>query len=470
MQLTWIVKRLVTAHAGVQAIVAASPVQNARIVRLEVDTMVLASVAVSIVLATLLFGLLPAMRATSGQVAEALKSARGTTNGSHRFSRTLVIAELILACVLLTAAAVLIQSVIGLNAKELGFSPEGILTMRVAPPETKYPRDADLTRFYERVEEGVASIPGVIATGSTNNLTMTGADFRGPVELLDRPQGELRPRDVSLRSVSPGYFGALSVQLSAGRRFTLSDHQAVPFVAIINDSAARLWLSAGDPIGQRLIAWDGQEREIIGVVQDFYEVRLDIPVEPTVYFPAAQAPTRNRSLAVLFRGEPSSMVKVVERAISSVDPDQPVYSVRPMKEWVSRQAWPFKMMTVLLAIFAGLSLVMAAAGVYGVDSYGVVERTGEIGVRMALGASKTNILTMFLGEGLTRIAVALAIGLVISLLVVAVLERALAAVEASAFLSYVLVAVVLGSVTIVATCVPAFGAARLDPTVALRYE
>ena len=459
---------LVLAHVGVRWIVSATPVENTRLFRPELDGAVLLFVSASIGLATLLSALVPAIRAASAQVIQALKSDWGRTPGSGRARGALVVVQLILTCILLIASAVLIRSVVALNTRDLGFSPEGILTMGIAPPPNKYPEPTELIRFYARLEASLGSIPGVRAVGSTNNLTLTGADSRGPVELSGHAV-DAQP-DVSLRSVSTGYFAALSARMRVGRSFSPTDAAESPLVAIVNEVAVRRWFPDVDPIGQRLVVWDGSAREVVGVVEDFYEVRVDLPIEPVVYLPAAQAPVRNRSMAILVSGEPSAARELVEDAVGRVDPDQPIHLTAPMTEWVSRQAWAFKMMTTVLVVFAGVALMMASAGVYGLSFYAVVERTREIGVRMALGARAADTVRMFLSEALRRTVVALAVGLTLSFFAVAVLERLLVAVDETGYPVFATVASILAAVTLFATGLPAVRATKLDPAIALRNE
>jgi predicted permease len=345
-----------------------------------------------------------------------------------------------------------------LHSKDLGFVPENVLTLRITPPEAKYREDETLDRFYGEVLEHIESLPGVISAGTTNNLTLTGADTVGPLTILGRQEpSDARSPRVSLRSLSPGYFETLSVHRRSGRGFSETDRPDAPFVAIVNEAFVREWFLGRSPLGERIAAWDDRPREIIGVVHDFYEVRLDRSIGPVVYLPAAQAPVRTRSLAVRVRGDAAAMDPVVERAIRIVNPDQPVFSVRPMSEYVSRAAWVFKMLTSCFAVFSVIALAMGAAGIYGVTSFSVSRRRSEIGLRMALGAKRSNVLTMILKEGSNRTLAGIILGIPLSFAL-------------TSGLVWLVVTTLMMGITLLACYAPARKASKVEPIVALRHE
>jgi predicted permease len=459
------------AHVGVKAVNAASPVETS-IFDFRIDTTVLVFAVVLSAATTLLFGLVPAIRSTSTDVVKSLKTGLGAASkgGSH-FARTVVVFEVALAFVLLTAVTVMIQGVLRLQNTDLGFVPDNVLTLRVTPSKVKYETDETVNRFYDEVLERIESLPQVIAAGTTNNLTLTGADYVGPFTILGRRQSsDSRTPRVSLRSLSPGYFEALSVHRLSGRGFLDTDRSGSSLVAIVNETFAREWCPGRSPLGERIVAWDDRPREIIGVIHDFYEVRLDRDIGPVVYLPAAQAPVRGRSLAVRVRGNAAATAPAVERAIRSVDPDQLVFSVRPMSAYVSRAAWVFKLMTSCFAVFSAIALAMGAAGIYGVTSLGVSQRRSEIGLRMALGAKRSDVLAMMLKEGSNRTLAGVLLGLPLSFAVTSGLASVLYGVGRGDMVVWLVVTTLMMAVTLLACYTPARKASKVEPIVALRYK
>jgi putative ABC transport system permease protein len=458
------------AHVGVKAFIAASPV-DASIFDFSIDVIVLLFAVALSAATTLIFGLVPAIRSTSTDVVKSLRTGLGIAKGGRYFARTVIVFEVALAFVLLTAVTVMIQGVLRLHNKDLGFAPDNVLTLRITPPEAKYETDESVNRFYAEVLERIESLPQVIAAGTTNNLTLTGADYGGPFTILGRrePNDTRLPR-VSLRSLSPGYFEALSVERLSGRGFSDTDRPGAPLVAIVNETFAREWFPDHSPLGERIALLDDRPREIIGVIQDFYEVRIDRPIGPVVYLPSAQAPVQGRSVAVRVRGDAASTAPAVERAVRAVDPDQPVYSVRPMSDYVTRAAWVFKLMTSGFAVFSAIALAMGAAGIFGVTSLGVSRRRSEIGLRMALGAKRSDVLTMILKEGSNRTLIGFLIGLPLSFALTSGLASVLYGVDRVDAVVWLIVTTLMMAVTLLACYTPARKASKVEPIVALRYE
>jgi predicted permease len=415
----------------------------------------------------LAFGLVPAWLASRSNVNDALKQgSRGTTGdrSQHRLQHALIVSEIALALVLLTGAGLLVSGLRGFAALDPGWRVEGMTLGYLTLPGSKYGSGDSQRAFVDRLEEKLAALPGVERVAVCWNLPVRQFNVTSSFNIDGRPEPPKGPpQNCSVNGITPGYFSALGMQLLAGRDFSAADTPHQPPVVIINKTMARAFWPDGSPIGQRI---DGGE--IVGVVSN---VRFPAnPAEPgtpyQTYRPFAQSPSG--SLSVAIRG--NIPAKILRRAVAEVDPDQPVGDPGSARADVGRSLDNWAVGGRLLSIFALLGLSLAALGIYGVISGFVVRRTGEIGVRMALGAQLRDVLWLVVGKGLRLSLVGTAIGLFGAFGITRLLASVLPELPANDPVVIMLLAVLLTAITLAACWLPARRAAKVDPMVALRSE
>jgi putative ABC transport system permease protein len=382
-----------------------------------------------------------------------------------------VIAEFALALVLLIGAGLLLRSFVALNSVDSGVRASGVLTMSVSLPQGKYPNGSMWQRFYEPALDRIQALPGVRAVGMIKLLPLQNWGTNGDFAIEGRPPAEPGQAPFAeFRETSPGYFRAMGIPIVKGRDLSAQDTANALPVAIINEALARKYFQGEDPLGQK-IQWDGW-RTIVGVAGNIHQAGLNRDPLPELYFPAAQRPgaIAGMTLVISTSIEPTSLTRAVESAIHSVDPSQPVFGVKTMERVVTDSLSSQRLFVWLLGVFASIALILASAGFYGVMSYLVTRRTQEFGVRMALGASGSDILRMVLRQSLMLIAVGVAIGLAGAFAVTRVLTNFLFGVKPTDLATFGVVSLVLIAVALIATYLPAVRATRVDPMVALRYE
>jgi putative ABC transport system permease protein len=442
-----------------------------------VDGTVLAFAVCLSILTGLLFGLIPAISASRTDVNEALKEGgRNTSSGSGRRMRNaLVICEVGLALVLLVSAGLTMKSFWKLQQVNPGFLADHVLTMEMElPTDAKYQKDAEQVEFFRRVLANVAGVPGLVGAGITNALPLDEDDRKTEFRIEGRPlpaSGQLLPADY--RVVSPGFFRALGIPLLRGRAIAESDSRDRPLVAVIDRALERRYWPAGvegpkDPIGQK-IRTHGVTIEIVGVVGEVNGAGLNRVPTPTIYLSYQQA-VEPRMALVVRHPQAGAMVNDVKRAVYAVDRNQPVYKIHTMDDVVAGSQSSSRFTLLLLGVFAATALALAAIGIYGVISYTVAQRIGEIGIRMALGADRESVLRLVVGDGMALAGIGIVIGLVGALAVSRLLGSLLYGVSANDPFVFGLTAVVLAAVALCATSIPALRAARIDPGVSLRYQ
>lgn len=415
----------------------------------------------------LAFGLVPAWLASRANVNDALKQgSRGTTGdrSQHRLQHALIISEVALALVLLTGAGLLVSGLRGFAALDPGWRVEGMTLGYLTLPGSKYGSGDSQRAFVDRLEERLAALPGVERVAVCWNLPIRQFNVTSSFNIDGRPEPPKgSPQNCFVNGITPGYFSTLGMQLLAGRDFTAADTANRPPVVIINEKMAHAFWPDGSPIGQRI---DG--REIVGVVSN-----VRFPANPAelgtpfqTYRPFAQSP--GSSLSVAIRG--NIPAKTLRRTVAEVDPDQPVGDPGPARADVGRSLDNWAVGGRLLSIFALLGVSLAALGIYGVISGFVVRRTGEIGVRMALGAQLRDVLWLVVGKGLRLSLVGTAIGLFGAFGITRLLASVLPELPTSNPVVIMLVAALLMAITLVACWLPARRAAKVDPMVALRSE
>jgi putative ABC transport system permease protein len=431
-------------------------------------------------LAGLAFGIWPALVATRYNVHEGLKEgARETAGGpGQKMRSSLVAAEIALGVVVLAGAGLLLRSFLLLEQTPLGFQPEGLLTFRVIPRAEKYSFVSQRTAFYQQALEKIGALPGVKSTAavsflplglyrSSKGFSIEGRPAAGPSEI---PRADY---DV----VSPGYFPAMQIPLREGRDVSWTDTALTLPVIVINQACARIFWPNQDPLGKRIkegLPGDlGPWLTVVGVVGDVREFDIATPPRPAVYFPISQFNARDgllRDWVVRTRGNPNAVVPVVRKAIWSIDRDLPISRVRTMEQIRSFSLASEQFNVVLLGLFACLALALASVGVHGVTAYTIAQRTHEIGIRVALGAQREDVLKLILVQGTRLACIGSVIGVAASLVLTRLMSSVVYGVRTIDPLSLAGAAILLGLVALMACYLPARDALRIDPMEALRYE
>jgi putative ABC transport system permease protein len=463
---------LLVATWVVRALVPLLPADLPRAESIAISLPVLGFTTVVVALVAFLVTIWPAVDAARSSVSLGLvELSRGSTSGPRRarLRDTLVVAQIAATLMLLVGATILMRSFAAVRQVSAGFIPENVLSAHVAIPRSKYPLDAEVVAFETRMLDRLRTLPGVVAVGMVNRLPLGGGNQTGGLQIEGTEPNADSPT-IQTRSVSSEYFRALEIPFKEGRSFTSSDGPDAPNVAIIDaELAGRLWPGLS-PIGRRVRAGDGPWSTIIGVVGHIRHSDLADESDPQVYWNYAQRIQDRMTLVVKTRGEPAALTQSIAAAIRELDPEQPIYDVRTLAEVIDRslgQRW-FQMM--LLGVFATISLLLASIGTYGVIAFGVGQRLREFGVRIALGARRTDVIGMVLKRGGVLFALGAAAGLVLALATVRVLSTLVYGVTPRDTASFVAATLVLFAVSMAACYVPARRAARVDPSVALRSE
>ncbi|MGD0220837.1 MAG: ABC transporter permease [Terriglobia bacterium] len=463
--------------AGANFIRAIAPADIPRLDQISVDGRVLWFVFGASMLTGVLFGLAPAIHVSKPDVTSALKDGFQTTPAgfglfqAHRTRSALVVAEVAMAMVLMSGAVLLLRSLWKLVNVNPGFDPRNLLTMELSVTSRKFQDDKAQIAYFNQILESVAGLPGIksaaVASGSPLYMTMSvGFDLGG------RPSREESPQ-AGFEIVSPDYFRTLGIRLLEGRPFTFRDTENSPAMVIINQSFARRYLPGQGSLGKRIhVGWGkdeaGTDAQIAGVVSDL--TPEDRP-SPTMYVSYLQFGANGyMSLFVRTGTSPLAAADAVRRQIWSVNSEQPVANIRTVEQDISTTVAEPRFHTLLLGTFAGLALVLALVGIYGVMSYTVIQRTHEIGIRIALGAARTEILRLVLQQGLVFAGFGLAIGLGLSLFLTHLLRSLVFEVQPNDALTLVIASVVVTGMTLLAAFLPARRATKVDPMVALRYE
>jgi putative ABC transport system permease protein len=471
---------LFLASWGAEALVAMFPptIANLNIPRVDhipVDGWVLSFALAASLLTGVIFGLIPALHSCGPNLDESLKesgrSSAGSTKGG-RFRGALVVSEVALSVILLTAAGLTMKSFLHLLRGDLGFNSNNVLTMRVLLPgygSKYYPESAQLA-FGDQTIARIKVLPGVQAVGAVTFLPLSGWWGSRQVSVEGQEASPGQKPDVVWSSATPDYFRAMGIPLIQGRFFGDQDAQGAPPVAVISKSLARRLWPTEDAVGKRIAVEGLSNREVIGVVGDVRQLGLTSEKTSEVYIPLAQVPGRLFCFAIRTASDPISLAKAAQGAIWEVDKDQAVGYVMSLGQLTSESLAPQRVISLLLGVFAGLALLLAAGGMYGVISYSAVQRTHEIGIRVALGARAADVLRLVVGQGLTLAFAGVAIGLAGALGLMRLLASLLYGVCPSDPFTLISVAAVLAVVALVASYIPARRATRVDPMVALRFE
>jgi len=460
-----VVSRLVK-QVSLQAATLAVPTRDPRVL--------LYTLAISIGVA-LLFGLWPAMRIASSNLADSLRAAGdarslGGRDGLRR-RRALAGVEIALSLVLLAGAGLLVRSMMKLMEQDTGFDARNVLTMAVALPPGRI-EEPRMLAIEDELLERIRALPGVRSAGIGSHLPLGGDDTNGSFDIVGREFPPNEGPGSKKRIVSPGWFETLGVPLLRGRDFDERDRPGAAEVVIISRAVAERWWPGEDPLGRRIrFSWgsDG-EQEIVGVVGDVLHDGLDQPVDGMIYRPAAQFIRSGFHVAVRVTGDPMSFVRPIRSAMREIDPDVPIASVRTMARVVADSVAPRRRTMALFTAFAALALLLATVGVYAIAAQAVVQRTNEIGLRMAMGARRTDVLRLVLVQELPVIAIGSVAGLLAAVAGTRLLRASLFEISPADPLVFAAACLILFTVAMTATLIPARRASRLDPLTALRRD
>ena len=468
---------LLLAYGGVKLLVALTPSEVPRLREIGLHVPVfLWTLAISIATG-LVFGLAPALQASKPDLNKALKENSGQNTGSFRRSRlrsVLVVSEVAVALLLLVGAGLMTRSFIRLQQVDPGFEAKNVLSMYIALPTQKY-RRPQTNIFYNQLIERVKNLPGVTSVAGIDPLPLSNHNVTTSFLVEGAPVGSLTDRpDAGQRVVTPGYFQTMGIPILKGRSFTEQDRANTSSVIIVNEALAHRYWPNQDAIGKRLGFEDDASkqvwREIVGVAGNVRHKALETEATPEVYLPYQQRPGSFMNLVVRTTSDPTSMIPAIRSQVFGLDKDQPVADIMTMQQRLDRSVASRRFVMVLLAGFSVLALVLAAVGIYGVMAYLVIQRTQEIGVRMALGAQKHDVLKLVVGKGMALAIVGTAIGLVASLGLTRLIRSLLFEVTPTDWLTFVIVSMVLLVVALLACYIPARRATKVDPLIALRYE
>lgn len=468
---------LLLAWWGTKALIALSPPALMDLRDVRVNLPVLGFTFGVSLLTGVVFGLVPALEAARFDLQDSLKEGGKNIGGSarsHRFRNLFVVTQVALALVLLVGAGLLVKSLNRLQSVDPGFNPQQLVTMRVNLPSRKYDTDGKVINFFQQAVEQMKGLPGVESVGAINSFPFTGLYPGTGVEIEGRPK--LPPGQelgTGICVTDANYFQVMQIPLKRGRLFTAQEATEMRHVVVVNETFARKHLPGEDPLGKRVTIEMKDENvptEIIGVVGDNKHLGLDVEVEPMAYWPHPELTYSSMTLVIRASGEAMNVVPAVRNVIRNLDPDQPVSEVFTMEGLLARSLAKSRFNTTLLTIFAFVALVMAAVGIYGVMSYSVLQRTHEIGVRMALGAQAGDVLKLVVRQGIVLALIGVVAGLIASFGLTRLIASLLFETTATDATTFAFVAVGLFVVTLLASYVPARRATKVDPLVALRYE
>jgi putative ABC transport system permease protein len=467
------------AMAGIPAIVALIPSDTLAGASVGMNGAVLLFSIGLVVLSMFVFGLAPALHATSGDVHSELREGGKTTSadGRNRWRRLLATSEIALALILLVGTGLMMKSLYRLLSVDSGFRAEHVLKLEISLRTAQYNKDAAVIGFWQQMLDGVRALPGVKSAAVGTAIPLTDDHSRADITVegmaLPKPGSFPHP---DMHSVSPDYEKTLGIRVLRGRGFTDADRENAPKVAMVNATVAQRLFNGVDPIGKRfMLGRLGVERvaewlTIVGVVADTKMYGLANPARLEVYFPLRQAPSNGMAVLVKSSQPSAALISEIRGVAASIDKEQPVFGIATMQEVVNASVSTRRIVLILLGLFSGLALVLAAIGIYGVISYSVAQRTKEIGIRVALGAQRSEVLGLVLAQGAKISVAGILIGSAASLGLTWFMAKLLFSVSAVDPATFAVVALALGLVAMVASYIPARRALRVDPLVALRHE
>jgi putative ABC transport system permease protein len=465
--------------AGIRILKKFIPDTISQVQAINIDSKVLLFTLLASVATGLIFGLAPATQASNFNLNETLKESGRDSGASVRGNRIralLVMGEVAVSFVLLIGAGLLINSFLHLRTLDPGFRTDHLLTSKIELSELKYPDKERRVPFYNELLRRVSALPGVESAAVAGNLPFTynGDSTFIAIEGRADPPPDQR-LDVVYRAIGPGYFSTMGIKMVQGRDFNEQDKSDSVQAVVISEKTARHYWPGENPIGKRLkpgsttseIPW----REVIGVVKDTRQNDFVAPPKMQMYFVHSQINSFvPNALVVRTSIDPLSLATSVRNAVWSIDKDQPVSNIRSMDEIISEAVARQRFSMLLLGVFAGLALVLAAVGIYGVMSYSIAQRTHEIGIRMALGAQRSDVLKLMVGQGLRLVVVGVVIGLAAAFILTRLMTSLLFGISATDPTTFITISLVLMSVALLASYIPARRAMKVDPMFALRYQ
>ncbi len=465
-------------------VVRVAPEGLPRVADASLNAPVLGCAAALGVAAGLLFGLLPALQVSRGRAGDALKDgARGATGSRSAARRVLVVAQVTIAVLLLVGAGLLARSFARLMRVPSGFDPDRVLTVRLSLPQARYPGRAEVTGYFERLRARLAAIPGVQSTGAASGLPLAVASGDWSFDVEGRPLGTRKHSGAAdWYAVTPGYFETLHIPIVRGRAPRDSDGPDAPAVVLINETTARTLFPNEDPVGRRIRfarsrGFEQPWRTIVGIAGDVRQRGLDTPARPEAYFPHAQfqhfSPNAQaRSMTVVMKAAPdaAALAPAVREAVGELDPEVPAAQVRDMAQVVADSVRGRRLNMILIGAFGVLALLLASVGLYGVMAFQVSQRTREMGVRLALGASRRDVFALVLGQGLRLVLIGLALGTGLASWLTGAIAPMLFDVSPRDLPVFLSVPALLLAAGLLACYMPARRALRVDPVTALRAE
>jgi putative ABC transport system permease protein len=462
---------LLLAMWGIDFLVALSPQDIPRLDEIRLDGRVTLFTFIISLVTGLIFGLAPALQVSKIDLNETLKEgSRGASGNRNRARSVFVIAEVAFALVLLIGAALMLRSFQRLQRVDPGFKPDDVLTMNIMLPDSKYAEPEQWRSFEDRLLERVRAIGGVESAGAVTSLPLSGAGISMGFEVAGRPSASHAGSDsANYRAISHDYLQTVGIRVLRGRAFIERVSDRSPNVIIISETMARIYFPGEDPLGKRIkVDYNDTQAEVVGVVGDVKHEKLEAGSGAEMYLPYQQTPWWFMSLVVRARSE--SVAASVKEAVAAIDKDIAVYNVRPMGELLKKSVSQPRFNMLMLSIFALVATILAAIGIYGVISYSVTERTREIGIRQAMGATAGNVVGLIFRQTARLVAAGIAVVLVGAFALTRLMKSLLFEVSPFDPLSFALIPILLAGVALAASFIPALRATRVDPIVALRCE
>jgi len=470
---------LLFATWGLDALKAWLPATIPRINEISPDLRVLGFTALVSLIVGALAGLLPAWRASHPNLAGSLSdTSRGSSEAARgRQTRAaLVVVEIVLALILLASAGLLVESFLRLQRVQPGFDPTNVMTARIALSDSSYGKPAQAAEFYKKLLARVSTLPGVNSVAAAWWIPLSGSEIVFSFDIEERPLPKSQQASAQVNAVTYDYFKTMRTSIVRGRDFTARDDRNAPKVVIVSESFAKQFFPGENPIGKRITPnglpepGDPPAREIVGVVQDVHLISLRAAPKPQIYIPHEQFAVQSVMLFVRAKNDPRFLTGALRDAVNEIDKDVPLYRLRPFSDYFSQSIAQPRLNTLLVGLFALIALLLAAAGIFGVMSYSVAQRTQEIGIRFALGAQRGDVLRLIVSQGMRLVVIGVALGFVGIFALTRLLQSLLFGIGATDLTTMLGVTLILGLIAFVACWLPAMRASQVDPIIALRSE